>query len=56
MLEDLYRQFSRWIQSDFFEYSLAALFVLIWWIASRVVGLFRGQAPAEDRPRRRLPL
>ena len=56
MIEDLYRQLSRWIQSDFFEYSLAALFVLIWWAASWVVGLIRGKAPAEDRPRRRLPL
>ncbi len=56
MLEDLYRQLSRWIQSDAFEYSLAALFVLIWWTASRVVGLFRGKAAAEPRPRRRLPL
>ncbi len=56
MIEDLYRQFSRWIQSDFFEYSLAALFVLIWWAASWVVGLIRGKPVAEDRPRRRLPL
>ena len=56
MLEDLYRQLFRWIQSDFFEYSLAALFVLIWWAASRVVGLFRPKADAEPRPRRRLPL
>ena len=56
MLEDIYRQLSRWIQSDFFEYSLAALFVLIWWAVSRVVDLFRGRTPAEPRPRRRLPL
>lgn len=56
MVEDLYRQLSRWIQSDFFEYSLAALFVLIWWAASWVVGLIRGKPVAEPRPRRRLPL
>ena len=56
MVEDFYRQLSRWIQSDFFEYSLAALFVLIWWAASRMVGLFRGKPAAEERPRRRLPL
>ena len=56
MIEDLYRQLSRWIQSDFFEYSLAALFVLIWWVASWVVGFIRGKPVSEDRPRRRLPL
>ena len=58
MLEDLYRYLTRLMQSDSFEYGLAALFILIWWAVSRVVGLVRGERPVETepRPRRRLPL
>lgn len=56
MLETLYRKLQLLVQSDAFVYVLAGLFIVIWWAATRIVGLLRGPAGDEPRPRRRLPL
>ena len=57
MLEELYREIQRWIQSPALVYVLGGLFIAIWWVVSAVVGVLRrGRSIDEPRPRRRLPL
>ncbi|MBT6148782.1 MAG: hypothetical protein HN712_25165 [Gemmatimonadetes bacterium] len=57
MLEELYRDVQRLLQSGYLTYALGGIFIVIWWIASKIVGLVRQAHGARiERPRRRLPL
>ncbi|MBT4608435.1 MAG: hypothetical protein HOM68_07250 [Gemmatimonadetes bacterium] len=57
MFEDLYRDAQRLLQSQYLSYALAGIFIVIWLIASRIVGIVRhASGTREERPRRRLPL
>ncbi len=57
MLEELYRDAQRLLHSPYLTYALGGLFIVVWWIASRIVGLVRhARGVREERPRRRLPL
>ncbi len=57
MLEELYRDAQRLLHSPYLSYALAGLFIVLWWIASRIVGLVRQAGGVNDeRPRRRVPL
>lgn len=57
MLEDLYREAQQFLHSPYLTYALAGVFIVIWWIASRIVGaLRRVRSAGTERPRRRLPL
>lgn len=57
MLEELYRNGQHLLQSRYLSYVIAGLFIVIWIIASRIVGLLRHARGSNlERPRRRLPL
>ncbi len=57
MLEELYRDMQRLLQSGYLTYVLGGIFIAIWWLASKIVGLLRQTRGARiERPRRRLPL
>lgn len=57
VLDDFYRQLQPLLQSRSLDYLLAGLFVVIWFVASRLVGAVRRRRDeTEPRPRRRLPL
>ncbi|MBT4099738.1 MAG: hypothetical protein HOE86_18945, partial [Gemmatimonadetes bacterium] len=54
MFEDLYRDAQRLLQSQYLSYALAGIFIVIWLIASRIVGIVRhASGTREERPRRR---
>ncbi len=62
MIDSLVRYLESLVRSDALEIVLAVAAILAWWFAARVrraLRLLNGEdpaAPAEPRPRRRLPL